>query len=96
MNSNGKISKEVENAFKQYNKNILRLEEKINIINEKIEHTMSADYLLSIERKIVAEEEEKFKAEKKEFKENLKKQAKSDKDVTIDKKEDKKSSEDKK
>lgn len=96
MNSNGKISKEVENAFKQYNKNILRLEEKINIINEKIEHTMSADYLLSIERKIVAEEEEKFKAEKKEFKENLKKQAKSDKDVTIDKKEDNKSSEDKK
>ncbi len=31
-----------------------------------------------------------------DIKENLKKQAKSDKDVTIDKKEDKKSSEDKK
>lgn len=79
MNSNGKISKEVENAFKQYTKNTTRIEEKINIINEKITHAMSADYLLTLERKIISEEEEKFKSEKKAYKENLKKQTSENK-----------------
>ena len=52
----------------------------MNIINEQISNAMTAEYLLSIERKIVAEEDEQFAKEKKERKlaeKNLKKQNKN-------------------
>lgn len=64
IQSNGKISKDVEKMFKKYNLNIAKIDEKINIIQEKIDNTMSAEYLLQLERKIVAEEEDKFKNKK--------------------------------
>lgn len=64
-NSNGKLTKQMEKAFKKYNSNIARINEKINIIKEKIDNVMSAEYLLSLEHKIVLEEENKFSAENK-------------------------------
>lgn len=53
---------------------MVRINEKINIIKEKIGTVMSADYLLGIERRIVAEEEDKFREEKKAYKAGLKQQ----------------------
>lgn len=66
--ANGKLSREVEKAFKQYNNDIARIDEKINILQEKIDFCMTADYLLTVERKIVMEEEDKFANEKKALK----------------------------
>ena len=68
--SNGKLTKQMEKAFKKYNSNIARINEKINIIKEKIDNVMSAEYLLSLEHKIVLEEETKFSAENKRTKAN--------------------------
>ncbi len=62
-NSNGKLTREIERSFKRYNANLSRIDEKINIIKEKIDNVMTAEYLLSLEHKIVAEEEAKFNAE---------------------------------
>ena len=70
--SKGKISRELEKELKAYNLNIIRIDEKINIIKEKIDTVMSADYLLSIERKIVAEEDDAYRKEKKAYKASLK------------------------
>ena len=75
-----KISKEMEKAFKVYNNNINRLNEKINILNEKIEYTISAEYLISIQKKIALEEEDKFKAERKSAKKQQKMSSKDMKD----------------
>lgn len=58
--SQGKLTREMEREFKKYNSNIARIDEKINIIKEKIDNAMTAEYLLSIEHKIVLEEEAKF------------------------------------
>ena len=77
LNSKGKLSRELEKELKAYNLNIIRVDEKINIIKEKIDTVMSADYLLSLERKIVAEEDDAYKKEKKAYKASLK-----NKDVT--------------
>ncbi len=77
--SDGKISKSVENEFKKYNSNISRLDEKINILNEKIENCMTADYLLSIERKLVMEEDERLTAERRERKALAKEMKKANK-----------------
>lgn len=74
LNSDGKISKELEKELKKYNYDMVRINEKINIIKEKIDTVMSADYLLGIERRIVAEEEDKFREEKKAYKAGLKQQ----------------------
>ena len=68
LNSNGKISKEVEREIKRYNNEIIRIDEKINIISEKIDTVMSAEYLLTLERRIVAEEDENYKNERKAYK----------------------------
>ncbi len=70
--SKGKISRELEKELKAYNLNIIRIDEKINIIKEKIDTVMSADYLLSIERKIVVEEDDAYRKEKKAYKASLK------------------------
>ncbi len=70
--SQGKLSREVERAFKKYNNDIARIDEKINILQEKIDFCMTADYLLTIERKIVAEEEDKFASEKRAYKKSKK------------------------
>ncbi|MBO5021895.1 MAG: hypothetical protein J6C53_00230 [Clostridia bacterium] len=75
--SNGKLTREIEKAFKKYNSSIARINEKINIIKEKIDNVMSAEYLLSIENKIVMEEEAKFSAEKKIAKEQFKAEQKN-------------------
>ncbi|MBQ8909365.1 MAG: hypothetical protein IJY90_03670 [Clostridia bacterium] len=50
----GKISKDVEKRFKQYTSRTATINEKINIIKEKINYTMSADHLIELERKVVA------------------------------------------
>ena len=51
---------------------MIRLDEKINIIKEKIDTVMSAEYLLILERRIVAEEDEKYRAEKRSYKAQIK------------------------
>lgn len=70
--SNGKLSREVERTFKKYNSDIASMNEKINIVKEKIDYVMTAEYLLSIERKILMEEEERLAREKRERKAALK------------------------
>lgn len=74
-----KISKNMEKTFKQYNAKINRIDEKINIINEKIDNCMSAEYLLSIQRSIIAKQEEEFTFEKRAYKEALKQKKKEEK-----------------
>lgn len=63
-----KISKEMEKAFKTYNASINKINEKINIIKEKIDYTLSAEYLLVIERRILAEQDENANKRKKNSK----------------------------
>ena len=74
------ISKELEKAIKKYNNDIIRLDEKISIISEKIDTVMSAEYLLTLERRIVAEEDTIYKNEKKAYKTQLKEIKKLEKD----------------
>ncbi len=69
-----KITKQVEKTFKKYTTNIARLDEKINIIDEKIKNCMSAEYLLSIQRNIIAEQEKDYALEKKATKTAIKQQ----------------------
>ncbi len=63
--NDGKLSKDVEKAFKKYESDKVRLDEKINILNEKLSYTMTADYLLTLERKVLAEKDEQRSLEKK-------------------------------
>lgn len=74
QSQNGKLSREIEKAFKKYNTSIARIDEKINIIKEKIDFCMTADYLLSIERKVMMEEENNRALEKKALKAKAKEQ----------------------
>lgn len=67
-----KLSKDVEKAFKKYNSDIARINEKINILKEKIDYVMTAEYLLTIERQILMEEENRIAKEKKARKTALK------------------------
>lgn len=71
-NRQDKLSREVEKAFKKHNSDISRIKEKINILKEKIDYVMTAEYLLSIQRKILMEEEDRLNAEKKARKQALK------------------------
>lgn len=73
-NRQDKLSRDVEKAFKKHNSDISRIKEKINILKEKIDYVMTAEYLLSIQRKILMEEEDKLNAEKKARKQALKEQ----------------------
>lgn len=68
VESNGKLTKDMEKAFKTFNSQKHAINERINILNEKIENCSTAEYLLGIERKILAEQEDKFAKEKKERK----------------------------
>ena len=77
-----KISKNMEKAFKQYNTKINRIDEKINIINEKIDNCMSAEHLLSIQRSIIAKQEEEYAMEKRAYKEALKKKKQEEKQAS--------------
>ena len=72
LNNQGKLTRELEKELKRYNNNMIRLDEKINIIKEKIDTVMSAEYLLTLERRIVAEEDEKYRAEKRSYKAQIK------------------------
>lgn len=56
----------LEKAFKAYSNKINRLNEKINIIKEKIDYTISAEYLLVLERRILAEQDENETSNKKQ------------------------------
>lgn len=78
-NRQTKLSKDVEKAFKKYNSDIARVNEKINIIKEKIDYVMTAEYLLSIQRKVLMEEDDRLAKEKKARKAALK--AKLDKEI---------------
>jgi len=53
----GKISKAVEKEFKKYTSMVATLNEKINIIKEKMDYTMSADHLIELGRKVVMQQE---------------------------------------
>ena len=72
----------MEKAFKQYNTKINRIDEKINIINEKIDNCMSAEHLLSIQRSIIAKQEEEYAMEKRAYKEALKKKKQEEKQAS--------------
>lgn len=79
-NVNSNFTKENEKVFKKYNQDISRINEKISILSEQISNVSSADYLLNIERKIIAEREEEFSKEKRERKAQVKEQKKLNKD----------------
>lgn len=66
--ANGKISKDTEREFKAYANKISRLNEKEEILKEQLDTTMSADYLISIEKRIASEEEKAIKELNKEAK----------------------------
>lgn len=66
----GKISRAVEKAFKQYSSRVSTLNEKIKIIDEKIAYFMTAEYLVEVERRIIAKDSER-KAKKKAKTTNL-------------------------
>lgn len=70
--SNGKLTKEMEKAFKSYNSQKHALNAKIDILNEKIANASTAEYLLSIEKKVLDEEEDKLAKQRKELKKNSK------------------------
>lgn len=74
----GKLSKSIELQFKKYNSQIAKIDQKINIIKEKIDYCMTADYLLSLQRRYAMEEDERIHAEKRERKAKAK-SAKKDK-----------------
>lgn len=59
---NGKLSKEVEKAFKQHSAKISTINEKINILKEKINYAVSAEHLIEVERKIIAEKDKTKKS----------------------------------
>lgn len=79
LQSEGKITRRMETAFKQYNYDINKINQKIDIIKEKLDYTMSAEYLLTIERNIVAQKEEKFYQDKRNYKAQVKKEIKKNK-----------------
>ena len=60
----GKLSKSIEMQFKKYNSEIAKIDQKINIIKEKIDYCMTADYLLSLQRRYAMEADEKRKKSK--------------------------------
>lgn len=70
-NRQDKISRDVEKAFKKHNSDISKIKEKINIVKEKIDYVMSAEYLLIVQRKVLMEEEELLKKEAKAKKASL-------------------------
>lgn len=59
--SNGKISKETEKEFKAYAAKMNRCAEKHEILKEQLDHTLTADYLISVEKRIAIEEERKLR-----------------------------------
>lgn len=61
-----KISKDMEKAFKVHAAKQSNLNEKLRILKEKIDYTMSAEHLIELERRVVAEQDEqKVKIKKK-------------------------------
>ncbi len=59
--SEGKITKAAEREFRSYSNALARLEEKENILNEQLTTTLSADYLIEVEKRIAAKEAEELK-----------------------------------
>ncbi len=80
LNNKGAVTREVEKEIKKYNNDIIKIDEKINIISEKIDTVMSADYLLVLERKIVAEEDTIYRNERKAYKAELRELKKQNKE----------------
>ena len=80
LNNKGAVTREVEKEIKKYNNDIIKIDEKINIISEKIDAVMSADYLLVLERKIVAEEDTIYRNERKAYKAELRELKKQNKE----------------
>lgn len=78
-NRKDKLSRDIEKALKKYNADMARMNEKINILKEKIDYVMTAEYLLSIQRKVMMEEDEKLAKERKARKQALK--AKLDEEI---------------
>lgn len=59
--ANGKISKDTEREFKTYANKIARLTEKEEILKEQLDTTMSAEYLITIEKRLAQAEEKQLK-----------------------------------
>lgn len=59
--ANGKISKDTEREFKTYASKIARLSEKEEILKEQLDTTMSAEYLITIEKRLAQMEEKQLK-----------------------------------
>ncbi len=55
------VTKEAEKEFKAYAGKMARLNEKENILKEQLDTTLSADYLISIEKRLADEEEKELR-----------------------------------
>ena len=55
------VTKEAEKEFKAYASKMARLNEKENILREQLDTTLSADYLISIEKRLADEEERELR-----------------------------------
>jgi len=55
------VTKEAEKEFKAYASKMARLNEKENILREQLDTTLSADYLISIEKRLADEEEKELR-----------------------------------
>ncbi len=55
------VTKEAEKEFKAYAGKMARLNEKENILKEQLDTTLSADYLISIEKRLADEEERELR-----------------------------------
>ncbi len=89
-NDKGEMSKETDKEFKTFAKKRTVLAEKISVLDKQIEEIKSAEHLLSLERKIFADQEAQRrkleKASRKAEKETLKKEETKTKGSTKDKK----------
>ncbi|MBQ8845211.1 MAG: hypothetical protein IJ008_04290 [Clostridia bacterium] len=74
-----KVTKEIEKEFKSYSAKHSKIQERIDILNEKIDNIKSPEYLLSLERKIYLDQEREQKAMKAESKKEDKENKKSNK-----------------
>ena len=49
---NGKITKDIEREFKSYASKRSKIQDKLNILNEKLENVKSPEYMISLEKKV--------------------------------------------
>ncbi len=73
---NGKITKEIEREFKSYAHKHGKIQDKLNMLNERLENVKSTEYRISVERKVESQMIRAKKEALKQAKENAKKNSK--------------------